>query len=90
LNNHLQDLLSGAPPSPHLFTDSESQLKTWFTRFIDSQAMDGLGVNGVPTQAALDGVNHRMADPYKRRPPRPSFRDTGTFEDAFMAWIDGQ
>jgi hypothetical protein len=70
------------------FTAAESAIKTEFNKFIDSKAMDGVQP-GVPTAAALAGVNHRLKHPYaKGNPVRPSFKDTGLFEQSMRSWIE--
>jgi hypothetical protein len=44
------------------------------------------GMRGVPTLAAQRGVSHRFKFPYRRRPERPSFIDTGLYQDSFRVW----
>lgn len=63
-------------------------LKTRFNKFLDDEELADLGVPGVPTQAALDGVSHRFKRPYQKRARRPSFIDTGLYEASFIAWTD--
>jgi len=48
--------------------------------------METLGYPGVPTRAALMGVNSRLKK--RRGKRRPSFRDTGLYQASFMAWVD--
>lgn len=67
-----------------------AEIQILFEKFITNQEMDQLGYPGVPTAAALRGVNHRMKHPYAKREPRPSFRDTGLYLSAFKAWMDEQ
>ena len=67
--------------------EAMSEIETAFKHFLSLQFLDGV-VPGVPTQAALKGVNHRMKHPYAPRPSRPSFIDTGLYETNFKAWID--
>jgi hypothetical protein len=38
--------------------------------------------------AALHGVSHRFKHPYARRARRPSFIDTGLYQNSFAAWVD--
>jgi hypothetical protein len=60
-----------------------------FRVFISQRQVEQVGLKGVPTEAALKGVSHRLKHPYaKRNPRRPSFRDTGLYEASFRAWID--
>lgn len=63
-------------------------MKNRFSEFISSQEVERSGIAGVPTMAALKGVNHRLKRPYvKDNPRRPSFRDTGTYESSFKSWV---
>lgn len=87
--NAVEGRLSGSPPPENPFLDAEQQAQDAFRAFIDGREMDTLGYPGIPTRAALNGVNHRMKRPYQKRSPRPSFRDTGAYEDSFRAWMDG-
>lgn len=86
LAGSLEDLVMGAPPSPRPYAAAESALGARFKTFLETKEMDELATPGVPTKASLRGVNHRLK--IKRGAPRPSFVDTGTYEAAFIAWID--
>lgn len=89
LQDFLEDRLSGSPANDVNFTGAESTIKTLFQNFIDGREMDRLGFPGIPTQASLNGVNHRLKHPYaKGNPARPSFKDTGTYEQSFIAKIE--
>lgn len=57
-----------------------------FNLFLEREEMAGLQVDGVPTQAALDGKNSRLKRMYG--PRRPSFIDGGLLKASFVAWID--
>jgi hypothetical protein len=96
--NALQDLMSGVPMVQAsyiggganfvLTADATQEIETAFRMFIDQQELDGV-VPGVPTQASLKGINHRLAHPYaKANQPRPSFRDTGLYQSSFRAWTE--
>lgn len=65
-----------------------SEIEDLFKTFLSSREIEKLGYPGIPTQAAQDGVNHRLKHPYKKRAARPSFIDTGLYESSFKAWID--
>jgi len=65
-----------------------SEIEDRFKTFLSSQEIEKLGYPGVPTQAAKDGVNHRLKHPYRKRAARPSFIDTGLYQASFKAWID--
>lgn len=56
-----------------------------FNIFLEREEMAGLSVDGVPTQAALDGKNSRLKTEKGER--RPSFIDGGLFKSSFVAWI---
>ena len=59
-----------------------------FRVFIYSGEAERVGIPGTPTQAALKGVNHRRAHPYRKsNPRRPSFRDTGLYVASFRSWV---
>jgi hypothetical protein len=84
----LESLLMGAPPSLDAFGSATSQIEDRFKKFLSEKEMEGLGYPGVPTKAALMGVSHRFLHPYKKRPPRPSFIDTGLYQASFKSWVD--
>jgi hypothetical protein len=78
------------------FGGATGEIEAAFRHFLDSKEMESLGIPGVPTQAALDGVSHRFKNPrYKntkggkkvKRAPRPSFIDTGLYEASMKAWF---
>lgn len=66
--------------------DAMQKVELLFREFLTMREMETLGIPGVPTEAALRGVNHRM----KRNhgPRRPSFIDTGLYETSFKSWLE--
>jgi hypothetical protein len=89
IGDALETLLSGHSPGGNATAAASADIETLFKRFISNGEMDSLGYPGVPTAAALAGVNHRLAHPYaKGNAARVSFRDTGLYEASFKAWID--
>lgn len=63
------------------------EIQQRFSDYINAGMAERIGLPGVPTQAALHGVSHRLAHPYSRKNPRrPSFRDTGLMVSSFRAW----
>ena len=88
LAEHMADAIdtlvaTGNPPE-HLFpVEGIPEIQKAFNDFIDTKQMDGIQP-GVPTAASLKGVNSRGKT---LNPGRPSFRDTGNFEQSFRAWI---
>lgn len=86
-------LMSGAPvDSIDPFSPGAlSAIQTRFKQFLSNQEIEGLGIPGVPTQAALDGVSHRHKSGFTRgRKRRPSFIDTGLYQASFIAWADSK
>ena len=59
-----------------------------FKQFLSNGEMESLGYPGVPTKAALTGVNHRLKK--KKGGRRPSFIDTGQYQASFHAWVDNE
>lgn len=86
----LEGILQGAPKDIPGFAGAESAIKARFDQFVTLKEMDALGYPGIPTQASLDGVSHRFKNPYKKRPPRPSFIDTGLYLQAAIIEIEEQ
>ena len=86
----IENLMLGASTSNDPFGAATAKIETAFQKFIDTREMEGIGYPGVPTKAALKGINHRLLHPYaKANPRRPSFRDTGLYADSFIAWVTG-
>lgn len=88
LTASLEDLIAGAPPRADPFAGGCQKIEDRFKQFLANREMEALGYPGVPTQAALQGVNHRMARPYQKRASRPSFIDTSLYQTSFKAWVD--
>jgi hypothetical protein len=87
LQDAVTNMLMGAPVSVDPYGDAMAVIGARFKTFIDMKEMEHLGIPGVPTQAAKDGVSHRFKS--KRGPKnRPSFQDTGLFEDSFVPWVE--
>jgi len=86
LHDAMENVLMGAPVGANPFLEATSEIQKRFKKFISSRAMESLGYPGVPTKAALMGVNSRLKR--RRGPRRPSFRDTGLYQASFMAWVE--
>ena len=82
----LEDILMGAPVGANPFLPATSEIQARFKAFISDRTMEFMGIPGVPTAAALAGVNSRLKR--RRGPRRPSFRDTGLYQASFIAWVD--
>lgn len=87
LDGAMEALLMGKTVDP--WGRATQAIEARFKDFISSREAERIGLPGVPTKAALTGVNHRLAHPYRRsNPRRPSFRDTGLFMQSFKSWVD--
>lgn len=82
----LDNLLMGAPIGADPFAEGCSNIDTTFRQFLSSHEIAGQGIEGVPTQAALDGVNHRLK--IRKGAARPSFIDTGLYQASEKSWIE--
>ena len=88
MSEALEDLMSTGHIQKSLFAGSESQIETLFRQFLSRSEIESMGIQGVPTQAALDGVNHRKKHAYsKKNARRPSFIDTGLYEASFAVEV---
>lgn len=88
LEGAIIDLVLGKDPelvAP--FATTAGKVEEAFRTFLDQEGLNGI-VPGVPTAAALAGVNHRLKRPYaKGNPSRPSFIDTGTYQSHFRVEV---
>jgi hypothetical protein len=84
----LENLYAGAPAPDNPFAGASQRIEALFRVFLATSEIEKMDIDGVPTQAALDGVTHRTKKKtYGER--RPSFIDTGTMELAFRSWLEG-
>ena len=83
----ITNLMAGAPMHGiAAFAEAESEIGSLFRKFLDDKEIEGHTSPGTsPTKAALDGVNHRLK--IKKGPRRPSFIDTGLYQQSFVAEI---
>lgn len=89
LADQIADIAAGAPVPSDPLQDAEQSIEASFKKFLSSQEIEGFGIPGVPTKAALKGVNHRFKHPYaKGNPRRPSFIDSGLYQASFRIWMD--
>lgn len=88
LKAQIENVVLGAPISPAPFRGACDDIEALFRGMLDARAFDGV-IPGVPTEAALKGVDHRKKRPYlKANPARPSFRDTGLYQANFAVWVE--
>ena len=87
LSGELESIMMGKPPGANPFAGGEDAIKVAFSKFLESRQMEALGIPGVPTRAAMEGVSHRFKNRRNPRGRRPSFVDTGLYESSFRAWF---
>ncbi|WP_232458245.1 hypothetical protein [Burkholderia ubonensis] len=91
VSDAMDDQLMGLPVSPDIYQASMEEIQSAFRIFLDNEEYPAQSFPQVPTQAALDGVNHRLLHPYtSKNPSRPSFIDTGEYQNSFRAWVESQ
>jgi hypothetical protein len=80
-------LATGHMPSDNStgFDEAAEAIQEKFKKFLDTEEMAHTGTPGVPTEAALRGVNHRLK--VSRGARRPSFIDTGQYQAAMKVWV---
>jgi hypothetical protein len=84
----LETLIMGGQAGANPFQSAESSITTMMKKFISAQEIEHMGIAGVPTQAAMNGVNHRLKHPYaKKNERRPSFMDTTLYWQTLRAWF---
>lgn len=66
------------------YEEAFEAIRLKFNHFLDTQVMESLGIPGVPTRAALDGVQTRLK--LMHGPRRASFIDTGQYEASMRVW----
>jgi hypothetical protein len=89
----MDNVLNGRRPNADLFAPACSEIETLMKRFITTREIEYnaflAGNKSIPTQAALHGVNHRLAHPYSsKNPRRPSFLDSGLMVSSYHAEVE--
>jgi hypothetical protein len=86
MSGALENLLLGGPIGDFLGS-ATSKIEDRMKQFLSLSEMETIGYPGVPTQAALKGINHRKKRP-RTGTRRPSFIDTGLYQASLKAWAD--
>jgi hypothetical protein len=90
LQDKIDNFLMGAPGQDlsTMFPEgSLGSIEQAFRKMLDDRELDGRAP-GIPTEASLRGVSHRLLHPYaKSNPPRPSLIDTGAYQANMRAWV---
>lgn len=82
----LENMMMGAPTTGNPFASAESNITQMFKTYLAEGEIEHAGVSGVPTEAALKGVNHRLKS--NRGGRRPSFIDTGLYQQSAVVWME--
>ena len=82
----LDTLIGAGVALPNPMADAEQKVTAMLRDYFDREEIAKLNGDGVPTQAALKGVNHRLK--LSRGPRRPSFIDTGALRAASDCWTE--
>lgn len=97
MSNVVKDQIKTGKVNKAPFKKAFSKISSDMKQFLSLQEVEKLGISGIPTKAALNGVSHR----FKRKRKgvvrsnrvlgarRPSFIDTGLMESAYIVWGDG-
>lgn len=81
----LESMLMGAPADADPFAAGCQKIDQEFRTFLMKAEIEKMGIDGVPTKAALDGKSIRFKR--KKGPRRPSFIDSGLLEASFRSWV---
>lgn len=94
MSNAMKEQIQTGKVNRGAFNTAFSKISTEMKRFLSTQEVETVGIAGVPTKAALNGVSHR----FKRKRKgivrgkkkvgvrRPSFIDTGQMESSYIVW----
>ena len=69
------------------FAEANQFIQSEFRTFLMTAEIEGMGIEGVPTQAALNRRSLRFKGKVASG-PRPSFIDTGIYELSMRAWVE--
>jgi len=86
LQGQIENIMAGSPISANPLAEATSGIEDMFKQFLSGGEIESMGIEGVPTQAALDRVNHRLKR--GKGPDRPSFIDTGLYQASFAAEVE--
>lgn len=86
LDGSIENILAGGPAPENPYAEAMDWIRTRFQQFLDSGESETIGMIGVPTGAALAGVNRRLK--MRRGPRRESFIDSGLLRATLMAWFE--
>lgn len=79
----IEAMIAGTTIDP--FAGACADIATLMKRFLTTQEAERVGLPGVPTGAAIEGVNRRLK--LKRGPRRPSFIDSSLMVTSYTAFV---
>lgn len=99
VSESIEAVMMGAPVSIDPFAQAMQDVEQLFKTYLNDEEIAETGQEGVPTQAALNGVRTSLKKKkeiknikkYRSRvrgTRRPSFIDTGLYRNSFKAWIE--
>lgn len=83
----LENIMMGAPAGDP-FAEGTSAIEEQFKGFLSSGEIEGMGIAGVPTEAAKKRRSLRFKKK-KAKNARPSFIDTGLYQTSMKSWVSG-
>lgn len=87
LEDKLVDIVAGSPVPENPYGDATEAIRAMFQKWLDTRGPETIGMIGVPTEAALKGINHRKSQ-FRRGERRPSFEDTMLLRNSLAAWVE--
>jgi hypothetical protein len=87
LEGALEDLTGAGHVPEDPYYEGCERIREMFQKWLDTGEVESAGLIGVPTQAALKGINHRKSK-FQRGARRPSFEDTMILRDSLSAWVE--
>jgi hypothetical protein len=88
LEGSVENILAGGPVAENPYAEAMDWIRARFQKFLDSGESETIGMIGVPTGAALAGVNRRLSA--RRGPRRESFIDSGLLRATLIAWFEAE
>jgi hypothetical protein len=102
IDSNFENIVNTGQINTGIFKQATDYIEGDFRGFLDSSIIEGMGISGVPTQAALVGVRTKFKkgsakDWVKGKRPefygifgtrRPSFIDSGVIRESFRAWVE--
>lgn len=87
----IETVLSGGPRPNNPLAAAETRIEEMFAKFLSDREIEQparfVGRYSIPTMAAILGASSRFKSK-KARGRRPSFIDTGLYQNAFRAWVE--